>query len=56
MILVDGVILATDGEKSLYVIEPNPKEFKSIQSAELLGERGGDNSGIAGRIGGPTQN
>lgn len=56
MILVDGVILATDGEKSLYVIEPNPKEFKSIQSAELLGEGGGDNSGIAGRIGGPTQN
>jgi outer membrane protein assembly factor BamB len=56
MILVDGVILATDGEKSLYMIEPDPKEFKALQSAELLGEGGGDNSGIAGRIGGGSQN
>lgn len=56
MILVDGMILATDGEKSLYLIEPNPREFRAIQSAELLGEGGGDNSGIAGRIGGTAQN
>lgn len=55
MILVDGLILATDGEKSLYLIEPDPKEFKPLASAELLGE-GGDSSGIAGRIGGRTQN
>ena len=30
-------------------------EFKPRASAEMLGE-GGDSSGIAGRIGGPTQN
>ncbi|MBN1481018.1 hypothetical protein EH223_00925 [candidate division KSB1 bacterium] len=36
MILADGLILATDGEKSLYLIEPDPSEFKLIASAELL--------------------
>ena len=55
MILVDGLILATDGEKSLFLIEPDPAGFKALASAELLGE-GGDSSGIAGRIGGRTQN
>lgn len=55
MILVDGLILATDGEQSVYLIEPNPSEFKPLASAEVLGE-GGDSSGIAGRIGGRTQN
>ena len=56
MILVDGLILATDGEKSLYLIDPDPSEFKKLASAELLGEGGGDSEGIAGRIGGRTQN
>jgi outer membrane protein assembly factor BamB len=56
MILVDGLILATDGEKSLYLIDPDPAEFKKLASAELLGEGGGDSAGIAGRIGGRTQN
>ena len=56
MILVDGLILATDGEKSLHLIDPNPSEFKHLASAELLGTGGGDSEGIAGRIGGPTQN
>jgi hypothetical protein len=55
MILADGLILATDGEKSLYLIEPDPSEFKPLASAEMLSE-GGDREGIAGRIGGPTQN
>lgn len=55
MILADGLILATDGESSLYLIEPDPSEFKPLASAKLLGE-GGDSSGIAGRIGGRTQN
>lgn len=55
MILVDGLILATDGEKSVYLIEPDPSEFKPLASAEVLGE-GGDSGGIAGRIGGRTQN
>lgn len=55
MVLVDGLILATDGEKSLFLIEPDPTEFKPLASAEMLGE-GGDSGGIAGRIGGRTQN
>ena len=37
MILTDGLILATDGAKSLYLIEPDPTGFKPIASAELLG-------------------
>jgi len=56
MILVDGLILATDGEKSLYLIDPDPQEFQQLASAELLGEGGGDSEGIAGRIGGRAQN
>ena len=36
MILADGVILATDGIKSLYVIEPSPEGFKPLATAEVL--------------------
>ncbi len=36
MILADGLILATDGDRTLYLIEPDPSEFKPIASAELL--------------------
>jgi outer membrane protein assembly factor BamB len=36
MILADGLILATDGAKSLYLIEPDPSEFKSLASNEVL--------------------
>ena len=56
MILVDGLILATDGRKSLYLIEPDPSGFKPLASAELLGEAGTDSEGIARRVGGSTQN
>jgi len=56
MILVDGMILATDGRKTLYLIEPDPSGFKSLASAELLGEAGTDSEGIAARVGGRTQN
>ncbi len=56
MILVDGLILATDGAKSLYLIEPDPSTFKPLASAELLGEAGTNNEGIAARVGGSTQN
>jgi outer membrane protein assembly factor BamB len=35
-ILVDGVLLATDGSKKLYLIEPDPAGFKPLASAELL--------------------
>lgn len=38
MILADGLFLATDGNTMLYLIEPNPDEFKPISSVELLNE------------------
>ncbi len=56
MILVDGLILATDGAKTLYLIEPDPSGFKPIASAELLAEAGTNSEGIALRVGGRTQN
>jgi outer membrane protein assembly factor BamB len=40
MILADGLLLATDGLKTLYLIEPSPSAFKPISKAALLGERG----------------
>jgi len=36
MILADGLILATDGNKSLFLIGPDPNEFKPLASVELL--------------------
>jgi outer membrane protein assembly factor BamB len=42
MILADGLILATDGAKALYLIEPDPAGFKPLASAELLSEKAGD--------------
>ena len=56
MILADGLILATDGRKSLYLIEPDPFEFKPLAAAELLAEAGTNSEGIALRVGGATQN
>lgn len=56
MILADGVILATDGKKSLYLIEPDPTGFKPIASSEVLGEGGTKAEGIEVRVGGSTQN
>jgi outer membrane protein assembly factor BamB len=38
-ILVDGLLLAVDGSKMLYLIDPDPSGFKPLASAELL-ERG----------------
>lgn len=38
MILADGLILATDGRKTLYLIQPDPSGFKPLASAVLLGE------------------
>jgi outer membrane protein assembly factor BamB len=35
-ILVDGLLLSTDGSKMLYLIEPDPSGFKPLASAELL--------------------
>jgi len=39
MILVDGLILATDGAKKLFLIEPDPSGFKPLASSELLTEQ-----------------
>ena len=36
MILVDGVIIATDGANSLYLIDPSPDGYKQLASAKLL--------------------
>jgi outer membrane protein assembly factor BamB len=55
MILADGLILATDGRKTLYIIEPDPSGFKQLASAELLGQAGTDTEGMS-RAGGSTQN
>ena len=36
IVLVDGLLLATDGNTKLYLIEPDPSGFKPLASAELL--------------------
>ena len=36
MIIADGLILATDGNKTLYIIQPDPSGFKPLASAEIL--------------------
>lgn len=53
MVLADGLILATDGAKTLYLIEPDPSAFKPISKIELLAEQKSDDPG-ASRFG--TQN
>jgi outer membrane protein assembly factor BamB len=42
MVLADGLILATDGMKTLYLIEPDPSGFKPLASADLLEIKPGD--------------
>lgn len=56
MILADGLILATDGTKSLYLIEPDPSGFIPLASSELLGEAGTEAGSTATRASGGTQN
>jgi outer membrane protein assembly factor BamB len=36
MILADGLILATDGNETLYLIQPDPSGFKPLASAKML--------------------
>ena len=36
MILADGLILATDGMQRLYLIEPDPKDFKPLSVVNML--------------------
>ena len=58
MILVDGLMLATDGAQTLYLIEPDPSGFKLLASARVLGEggTGSENDRLASKVGGRTQN
>lgn len=56
MIYADGLLLATDGAKKLYLIEPDPTAFKAVASAELLKPGGVDSSNGMTNFGGPTQN
>ena len=35
-VLADGLLLATDGNRKLYLIEPDPAGFNPLASAELL--------------------
>jgi outer membrane protein assembly factor BamB len=58
LILVDGLILATDGAKTLYLIEPDPSGFKPLASAAVLGEGipGSSDNSMETRFGGATQN
>jgi hypothetical protein len=53
---IGSMILAADGAKTLYLIEPDPSGFKSLASAEMLAEAGTNSEGIAARVGGATQN
>jgi outer membrane protein assembly factor BamB len=36
LLLVDGLLLATDGSKKLYLIDPDPSAFKPLAGVELL--------------------
>jgi outer membrane protein assembly factor BamB len=40
-ILADGLLITTDGNTRLYLVEPNPTGFKALASAEIL--ESGDN-------------
>jgi outer membrane protein assembly factor BamB len=42
MILADGLILASDGYRSLYLIEPDPSKFKQLAKVQLLSDVGSD--------------
>ena len=55
MILADGLLLATDGLQTLYLIEPDPTAFKPISKAAVLKEGGASQEGMSA-VGGSTQN
>jgi len=46
MILAGGLILATDGEQTLYLIEPDPSGFKPLASSELLAADPGEDQAV----------
>jgi hypothetical protein len=45
MILAGGLILATDGKETLYLIKPDPSGFKPLASANLLVTPSGEGAG-----------
>lgn len=51
MILAEGLILSTDGAKSLYLIEPDPAGFKALAKSELLVEELNPDASRAARYG-----
>ena len=55
MILADGLLLATDGLSTLYLIEPNSTAFKPISKAALLKEGSAFTEGMSA-VGGNSQN
>ena len=55
-ILADGLLLATDGFNTLYLIQPNPTGFNPLSKAELLKEGGVDTTNGMTSFGGSTQN
>jgi outer membrane protein assembly factor BamB len=55
MILADGLILASDGLSTLYLIEPDPTGFKPVSRAAVLREGGASVEGMSA-VGGSTQN
>ena len=55
MILADGLIIAADGLSTLYLIEPDPTEFKPVSRAAVLREGGASTEGMMA-VGGNTQN
>ncbi|MGW8315082.1 MAG: outer membrane protein assembly factor BamB family protein [Bacteroidales bacterium] len=51
IILADGLFLATDGAKTLYLIEPDPTGFRPLASAEMLTDAGAGDDPRAARFG-----
>jgi len=58
MIMSNGMLLATDGRSTLFLIEPDPSAFKVVSEADLLKEEGTGtgNDETSSRVGGSTQN
>ncbi|MDH5398251.1 MAG: PQQ-like beta-propeller repeat protein [Cyclobacteriaceae bacterium] len=56
MVMAEGLILATDGENSLYLIEPSPTGFKPVSSAEILAPVSENEEGAPTPGAGPVQN
>jgi outer membrane protein assembly factor BamB len=56
MILANGLILASDGAKTLYLIEPDPAGFKQLAAAQVLAEGQVNDADPMTRFGGGNQN